>query len=377
MSVLGSILFINSGSVPVPATDGGAIQTVFESLALEMSRREWNVGVLSYSSQRSLAREKELEQFNIDWYHTLRKPQSGGWKGVFFSTKIMEEALETVPVDTYENIVFFDPYLAPLLRKKFMNSRIIWHVHNVQTCRIRVRAIETCLSLVVCVSDYVRDQISKEIKNTPCVTINNPIDDVWIRKNARISIRGTVLFSGRIVKGKGLHILASALQQLPDHVCENIELLIAGSTHFKGSKDTSCYIKSVDKTLRKTNVSYRWLGYVPRNELINLYDTADIVVIPSVSVEAATLVSAESQLRECIVLGASIGGIPEMISPSWRSLLFEAGDATDLSRVLQEALVIPDESRKDRVRDSVQYAVEKFQVEHVVSQWERELRTHG
>ena len=68
----------------------------------------------------------------------------------------------------------------------------------------------------------------------------------------------------------------------------------------------------------------------------------DCIVVPSEWREPGALVVSEAKAQLLPVVGARIGGIPEVVPASCRALLFEAGDPVDLCRALAAFCASPE-----------------------------------
>ncbi len=80
-------------------------------------------------------------------------------------------------------------------------------------------------------------------------------------------------------------------------------------------------------------VEYR--GWVDEAGKEALFDDIDALVVPSEWKDPAPLVVNEARAHGVAVIGADIGGIPELVSPACAPLLFRSGDADDLARRLR------------------------------------------
>jgi glycosyltransferase involved in cell wall biosynthesis len=124
-----------------------------------------------------------------------------------------------------------------------------------------------------------------------------------------------VLYFGRLSTIKGVSTLIKAAQML-----SRIRFVIAG----RGEDEVE---------LRKSagpNVEFR--GFVNGKELNTLIRKALFSVYPSQWYENCPMSVLESQAVGTPVIGANIGGIPELVQNNVDGLLFEPGNAEDLCR---------------------------------------------
>lgn len=127
---------------------------------------------------------------------------------------------------------------------------------------------------------------------------------------ARLSSRDrtVLLFVGRIVERKGLHIALQALRQISakrGHA--NVVLWIVG----RRPPVTSRYGQQLAALARAENV--RWLGYTLRGDLPALYRAADVLLCPSQKAEAFGLVNLEAQASGVPVIASHAWGLSESV----------------------------------------------------------------
>lgn len=82
----------------------------------------------------------------------------------------------------------------------------------------------------------------------------------------------------------------------------------------------------------------RLLGFVPEVDLASLYSAADVTLMPSLDLEGFGLATVESLACGTPVLASDAGANPELVGPLDRSLVYPAGDSTELPRRLAAIL---------------------------------------
>jgi glycosyltransferase involved in cell wall biosynthesis len=117
-------------------------------------------------------------------------------------------------------------------------------------------------------------------------------------------------------------------------IASHFELRIAGEGRRRKALESYCREKGL------TNV--RFLGWLPQDELADLHRGARFVVVPSIWYENSPLSVLEAHAYGTAVIGADIGGIPELIAEGRTGLLFEAGNAAELRCRLEELLTNPE-----------------------------------
>lgn len=195
---------------------------------------------------------------------------------------------------------------------------------------------------IICCSEFMKTKLdTNPVLAKKTVAIHNFIDTVAIEKyltenlNTESSINeeamssgknGYVLYFGRYSSEKGVRTLIEAAKKLPD-----IYFVCAGRGEYAEQMKTIPNIKDV--------------GFQTGEDLVRLITEAKFSVCPSEWFENCPLSVMESQKYGTPVIGANIGGIPELVIDGENGLLFESGNAEDLANMIQKLW------RKDSLRE--------------------------
>lgn len=343
-----SILFINSGSLPMPPVSGGAIQQVLYNIAMGLANRNWTVGILSTTNEDS----KIAQHNKIKWHDINNQIGSGNIRDIMSSMYQVKKALYDISKHEYKSVVIFDPYIAPIIKKWNKDIKIIWSVHNTRKKTTPfIKYWTKDVNAIISVSNFLKKSIDQVTEKKDSYVVYNPLPDKWFDiESENRKRKNSILYCGRLVKEKGVHILIEALAQLPDELKDTIILGIAGATHFSGSEETA-YSRSVKKLLQDSGISCEILGYIDNKDLPSIYDEYEILVVPSNWEEPATLVAGEGQSRNCILVATNAGGLPELVAPPWRELIANKGDTQSLKESIMKAIAISNEEHKIQVQD--------------------------
>lgn len=137
------------------------------------------------------------------------------------------------------------------------------------------------------------------------------------------------LFFGRLSREKGVATLIRAAAQA------GVALDIAGT----GPQEEE--LKALAQSLQ---ARVRFLGYLSGAGLHEAIRAARAVVLPSEWYENAPMSVLEAYAFGKTVIGANIGGIPELIRTGTTGWLFPSGDSEALAAVLREAAALPADS---------------------------------
>lgn len=133
--------------------------------------------------------------------------------------------------------------------------------------------------------------------------------------------RKKFLYYGRLAKEKGLGTLLTAAAGM------NIDLTVAGSGPLENMV--------LEFAGKYPNINY--VGFKSGNELNDLIKSASFVVVPSEWYENNPMTVLEAYALGKPVIGARIGGIPEIVEDGVTGFLFKPGNQEDLAEKLSQA----------------------------------------
>lgn len=131
------------------------------------------------------------------------------------------------------------------------------------------------------------------------------------------------LFVGRIDRSKGLEILLEVYKDLPE-----LKLKIVGTGPFLDQVET------IVQTENLKNVEV--LGFKTGQDLIQLFQQAKYIVVPSIWYENFPYVVLEAMLYGKPVIGSNIGGIPEQIDDGITGYLYVYNSIKDLKLAIMK-----------------------------------------
>lgn len=173
------------------------------------------------------------------------------------------------------------------------------------------------------------------------------------------------LFLGRLSEEKGVLTLVRAFRKAD---IENFRLIIAG---------TGPEYDKLKKYIEENNLESRieMTGFVTGEKLDNLRKNAYAVVLPSECFENGPYALMEPMSAGKPVIGAEIGGIPEMAIPHKTGWLFESGNIDSLTSVLKEAAEISDEEYTRLSENACEFSAERYNCAKHIRELERIYRS--
>lgn len=337
------VLLVPPPDLPVPAVQGGAVETLLTHLIRE-NEREGKLDLLCASVPDEAARRAaEGLQHTKMLYIARPHGHRRYWPMVF-----VERCLGiAAPYDPWYQKVQLSLALEPpgpdlivaeggnltqcsAISRMFGRRRCLAHLHGQTTCS---PMMDTIYGGILALSEFIRDDYLKNSTLAPkhayiwynCVDTRRFCPGpppLALRTRLGFGARDfVVLFCGRLDPDKGIHKLMEALSLLP---VPQIKLLIVGSPFF-GRTQQSSFLRKLEQQARALGNRVQFTGYIPNEDLPDYYRLADLVCVPTLVEEAAGLVAVEAMACGRPVLATRSGGMPEYLEGS-QAVLVERGE---------------------------------------------------
>ena len=161
----------------------------------------------------------------------------------------------------------------------------------------------------------------------------------------------TFLFVGRLIHDKGLHVALHALRIVIDQLQdESITLDIVGT----GDWNYTAHLKDEITKLR-LGENIRFLGFLPRQDVVSLYSRYTALIFPSLWEEPFGITIIEAMAAGIPVIASDLGGPAEIITNERTGLLFPAGNARMLANNM--CTVVRNESVRNQITMSAKNMV--------------------
>lgn len=171
------------------------------------------------------------------------------------------------------------------------------------------------IDAIICCSEFMKTKLDcNPVLASKTITLHNFVETP---EKKGVVKNNYVLYFGRYSEEKGVDLLADTCRQLPD-----IPFVFAGAGPLESLVNDVENIKNV--------------GFLEGPQLEKVIQGARFSVCPSRWYENCPFSVMESQMYGTPVIGADIGGIPELIQAGKTGELFEAGNIEDLKRKILE-----------------------------------------
>lgn len=172
--------------------------------------------------------------------------------------------------------------------------------------------------------------------NTSLFTPGTNRNTEMARRELGVPVHAKVIaFVGRLQDFKGPQVLIAAVGQL---VGEGIDfplrVLVCG-----GASGSGASVQRYEQLANELGIGHivRFLGPRPPEELVSIYQAADVVAVPSYN-ESFGLVAIEAQSTGTPVVAAAVGGLPLAVADGQTGVLVQGHDAGDWAEALRGLL---------------------------------------
>lgn len=177
------------------------------------------------------------------------------------------------------------------------------------------RKVYKHIDSIICCSEFLKSKMdSNPIFREKTIALHNFIEAV---KWKDVEKKDYILYFGRFSQEKGIKTLIDVCKSLP-----NIQFVFAGTGPLEDEVNSIPNIKN--------------LGFQTGEALENLIREARFSIYPSEWYENCPFSVMESQMYGTPVLGANIGGIPELIEKGKTGELFEHGNSVQLKQIIEK-----------------------------------------
>lgn len=395
------LAIITSGSLPIPAVKGGGVETLVQKFidgneinpkfkidvyTIEEEEAKQKSQKYIYTSCLFIGKFKKFDNFinliNKVIYGINRRttnipliPLSDSYHR-FVCQKLKSKEYDIILV---ENDLINVPHISKASKKKVIHHSHYNDVSNEKRNidKIIYKKIYSFIKKDIVVSDFIYrsvysvigDAVEYSIVNN-CADSNAFKPEQDIAKIQSIRIRYgipvnsiVVLFSGRITEEKGTMELIEAVDKVD---VENLCLVFAGGA-FYSTNDETPFLRKMKEKAHFSNKQVIFTGYIDYKQMPEIWNMADIAVVPTYSVEEASgLVAIEAMLSGKVIIASDSGALPENIPPECGIIVNRDENFVDN---LAKAIVFLSRNEKIRVEKGINAAKysQKFSVESYVS----------
>ncbi len=244
------------------------------------------------------------------------------------------------------------PQWVRALRAMRFNGAIVLHLHNDHLGHWTTKSLDELalnVNAVAVCSQYLRGTFASKSAalNAKTRVIFNGANLQIFFPREEVREPKTIFFVGRFDVEKGVLQLLRAYELLLN-AHPDAKLVIGGTTGF-GTHQETPYVRQVrelaDSLRERRQAQIQFAGYLDHDRDLALqFQKATVFACPSLYQEPFGLVNAEAMACATTVVGASRGGIPEVIGDAGR--LIDPENVQEFSATIAELLAKPEYCRK-------------------------------
>jgi glycosyltransferase involved in cell wall biosynthesis len=252
-----------------------------------------------------------IRRYKIDLIHSHWFVPSGlvGAAGAFILRKPLVISSHVLDTNLFEKFRFFIPILS---------------------------AIAGSADLITTNSSYTKKMIESRVRlQCPCKVIPMGVNPGTKSPDKKGSGECNILFVGRLIEWKGVDTLIHAMTRVSMSI-PGSRLTIVGEGPLRDSLQRLVQDAGLVHTVR-------FCGRVSDEDLVKVYNTATVFVLPSRSyqglvMEGLGVVLLEAMSHGVPVIGSNVGGIPDIIDDGKNGFLFPSDDEDYLADKIKELL---------------------------------------
>ncbi len=378
------LLFINYQALPLPSVKGGAVEYLIDSfLEYNEERKLYEITAYSIYDETAEHESKKYKHTNFKYVkitglwdklnravrHIINK-YTPFYIGNAYITKIIKEEKD---FNKYDAVIIENaPAFGLKVRKKF-NKKLILHLHNDYLNKNSKKSVKIfdCYDEIYTISNTLGTIVKEINKSDKIHTLYNGISLENFKKNGkRNEIRNkygiekddfVFMYSGRITSDKGVYELAKTFSGIN---CDKIKLLIAGGTGYSTNVPNDTFRKIVSLDDNRIIMT----GFIPYSEINDIYQAADVGVIPSVCQDAFNLTVIEFAANGIPLIISDQGAMKELVNDKCAIIAeYDENAFSDNLKNAMEAMIKRDIQVMGAEAEKI---AEKFSIENYCKRFE-------
>lgn len=374
------IAIVTSGSLPIPATKGGGVETLTEILLDENEKsHDFDFTVFTIYDELAIDKQKEYKfsQFvnikenprkkriitKLNTYIYALNRRTFKIPKLKLQNPFCKYILRNGRLNEFDAVLVESNFDIVARLKKAGVKKIIYHAHyndvnpNISAFeKVRYnygyRFIDTNISVSKFIENNIKSVINKDLEYFVAENCTKKIDlidngekVILANKFSIPTDKTVIMYSGRVTPEKGITQLLNAFKNL-NHL-KDICLVVAGGAFYSDNNEND-YVKRLKAIARECENPVIFTGYVEHSEMLKLWQLADFAVLPTYDVEeAAGLVVIEAMSAGVPVIHTDSGGMSQYTSPEYAVEIKRGDDFENrLASEMEKLCLSPENCKK-------------------------------
>ena len=373
---------------PVPATKGGAVETLVNSI-IDENEKENKIEITCVTRYEKKAYEESKKYKHTKFVFFKMYPNK---KIIRFGIRVINNFLLKITKINIKNAIHSkllykkikneefdyilieggDPFSYKNLLEHYNKEKRIIHFHGGNA--IGTKEYDELYGKFIVLNNFMVNQFieNKIIEKNRVYVLRNGINVKKFSKELtneeRDNLRNSygikkddivIIYCGRLMKEKGVKELILAIKQLKNK--DKVKLVIVGSSNF-GNKNKTKYEEELLEISKDMKENIIFTGFIHNEDMYKIYKMADIAVVPSLWEDASPLVIVEQMASGLPIVSTISGGIPELVEDN--ALLVERDEkiVNNLSKNIDYLIENPD--KRNEMSEKGKILSEKLSVEN-------------
>lgn len=377
--------------LPVPATQGGAVETLIWNLININEEKKIYKFIVFSVWDKEAEKKSRIYKYTSFYYFKANKKFELVWNYLY---RILKKFFKISIPDKYVRLLFVkklsqieydwaifeagEVFSLKAFRKYINPEKTLVHAHGmIKPIPSVDKYFKGYLSISKFVQDYWMSKSNRSIESCKiwknCINVNSfkKTIDVIEKNSLKNSLNinsddFVIMFIGRIIPEKGVLELIKSLNYIKQ---SNIKILIIGSANFAINSKTK-YECKVQEEIRKHSKKIVFTGYVPNTDLYKYYSFANVLVVPSMWQEPAGLVLLEAMASSTPIITTGNGGMKEYIEPG-TAIVIDANKNISLEIAKSISILINNKEIINSMIDKQKEVIKKYDLCHYIYNLEK------
>lgn len=331
------VLMVTPGFHPIK----GGTETVVRNLSIELNKVGVHVDVMTFNMDRKWNPKWSGMIEEIDGITVFRVPALN-WLPIEHSRRITR-GINLIPgrfrhlMKECDIIHFHEAEFSFPVFSYFIKKPKILHLHGInldyfKKYHLSRFILKTAADLYLSITKQMKNElIMLGIPKDKIVYFPNAVDSKIFQPREK-KMDNTILYIGRIVPYKGLHVLLKSL----NYIKNSVVLEIIGSPYWNLDYYQSI-LRLIEIENRRGKHKIRFLGHVDQTALLEGYQKASIFVLPSFF-EPFGIVLLEAMSCGTAVVATHTGGVPEIVKDGENGILVPVNNSSKLAEAIDYLL---------------------------------------
>ena len=281
------------------------------------------------------------------------------------------------PFDVVEAHIAYPTGLLAWPVARLLRARLVLFAHGSDVMDIpgrsgrharAARRLYRSADVIVANSAFLAGELQARVAPPPGrVRVISPGIDLAAFGAAGQEPRRGILFVGRLLPRKGLHVLLDALATLPPDVWAPPLEIIGDGPDLGASRAHA----------ERIGVPVDFRGPLPPAAVAEAMGRAEVVAVPSAYEEGLGLVALEAMAAGAVVVASAVGGHRETVQDGVTGFLVIRDDAAALATALVRGLAVARSGEPAGLRDAAQTMAARHDITRTVAQSVELYRTMG